>query len=353
MKKSGDTYDANSKDERDGGKVSRKQRDDDGNEKREEKVDAKTSKDVKEVAGRHLGKADSYTNSYFVDPSLLVAVPRSLHRRGDWANGKDAHGYDSWVAHEFSVLINSGLAATGKLKIVYRADSEFIVESKSLKLYLHSYNFVKSGTSHSNALRIAAASVAVDLSNILNTEVLVKHFTETDMMYSPLVPKRFDAIDLADNPLTLISSSSASKNPHKQSFLKAVPSVSNQRIRTSTLMTNCPVTSQPDWASVFVAISGNLAIHELGFLKYIASLRHENHFHEETCDLIFGDIIKALEQGDCELPESPLLESLTVATLYTRRGGIEINSVRFLGSDLVSAGVISDVRKQTRPFYRQ
>ena len=104
------------------------------------------SKEVIEIAGKHLGQTVSkYSDSY--DPSLLVKVPRNLNRK-DYnikSNKLPFIGVDVWNAYEVSALTQNGRPVTGVLKIAYSAASQFHVESKSIKLYLNSFNMTKYG----------------------------------------------------------------------------------------------------------------------------------------------------------------------------------------------------------------
>lgn len=96
-----------------------------------------------DIASKHLGKTTSYEKTTDVDPSLLVAIPRALARDENSVKANGFAGVDIWHCYEFSTLLSTGLPAVGILKISVPAESEFIVESKSLKLYLNSYNFAK------------------------------------------------------------------------------------------------------------------------------------------------------------------------------------------------------------------
>ena len=106
------------------------------------------------IENTHLGKQSSYPQRY--DPSVLVAVPRILNRKQHGiSNAKlPFSGFDVWHAYEFSFLTDKGSPVVGILKIVYPCTSEFLVESKSLKLYLNSFNMDKFGSSKANGIKL-------------------------------------------------------------------------------------------------------------------------------------------------------------------------------------------------------
>jgi len=103
------------------------------------------------------------------------------------------------------------------------------------------------------------------------------------------------------------------------------------RWRSHSLRSNCRVTNQPDWGDVYVHIKGMVTVHPESLLKYIISMRKENHFHEEICECIFKRLNDLLKP-----------EELLVACLYTRRGGIDINPVRATNYPLLGLTPIID-----------
>ena len=124
-----------------------------------------------EIASVLLGKKVSY--SEFYDPSLLVAVPRCENRKqyNIQNNNLPFDGWDVWHAYEFSSMTENGLPVTRLMKIKYNCNSEFIIESKSLKLYLNSFNMTRFGKSINNCLEICKRLIEKDLSEKLQTEV--------------------------------------------------------------------------------------------------------------------------------------------------------------------------------------
>lgn len=268
----------------------------------------------------HLGKAGdgSVVNPYVtpddVDPSLLVGVPRSLNRT-DYGIEEDELpfvGVDAWNAYEFSTLLKNGFPVSGWLKFRYDADSPNIVESKSVKLYLNSYNMARIMDSLDD-LWLVEDKVASDIADVVGGDVGVSIYIGNCNTVRPITGDfvslesycdvegmEFDQYTEDPNTLEVIGSDG---KPHNW--------------RSFSLRSNCRVTNQPDWGDVYVHIKGDLTVTPESLLKYIVSMRKENHFHEEVCECIY----KRLD--DLLVPED-----LLVTCLYTRRGGIDINPVR-------------------------
>ena len=123
------------------------------------------------IASTHLGKKSVGSDSY--DPSLLVVVPREENRKiYDIKNDSLPFiGYDVWHAYEFSVLTKNGIPTTRVLKLKYNCNNEYLIESKSLKLYLNSFNMSRFGESIEECLEICKNIIKKDLSEKLETEV--------------------------------------------------------------------------------------------------------------------------------------------------------------------------------------
>lgn len=277
-------------------------------------------KSIEHIASVHLGKAGDgsvvkpYVTPDEVDPSLLVAVPRVLNRIQYGID--EAHlpftGYDTWNCYEFSTLLPNGYPLTGVLKIVYASNSLSIVESKSLKLYLNSFNMSKKFTS----AIVIEAKIKNDLQHVLNAGVEVKFYKQKSLnsVTKPLNNYFWHVDEVVD--YANLKFDSYNETPDLLKVVDANPA-SDTRYHTSSLRSNCRVTNQPDWGDVYVYIKGNKAITPDSFLQYIISMRKENHFHEEICECIYKRLWDLLEPDE-----------LFVSCLYTRRGGIDINPSR-------------------------
>lgn len=276
------------------------------------------SMSIEEIASVHLGKAGDgsvvkpYKTPDSVDSSLLVGIPRHLNRTQ--YNIREGHlefvGYDVWNCYEVSFLLANGMPMSGALKLRYPCDSENIVESKSLKLYLNSYNMEKFDTlSKQEATMIALERIKADLSLTVKGKVEAAFVTQN---HTPVETDFIKLEDVVDH--TQVSFSHYNENPD---ILKKHSRNKEIQVCSSLLRSNCRVTNQPDWGDVFISMKGDSVPTFESLLQYIVSMRSENHFHEEICECIFKRLYDKF---------SPL--DLTVSCLYTRRGGIDINPVR-------------------------
>ena len=272
---------------------------------------------VKEIASKHLGKVggDGYSDQY--NPELLVKVPRYLNREGYGLTGEEFVGVDTWNAYEVSAITTKGQPVAGMLKIVCPADSENHVESKSIKLYLNSFNMTRLGDTAKECIKHIEARVKRDLDELLETNTTVTFFSEGDGTEDLLFdyPNLDELTDLDEIDFTAFKSDATQ--------LEAGPS-GELKVRSSLLRSNCRVTNQPDWGDVFIYIKGEKLPTYDSIAKYIVSHRTVSHFHEEICEMIYAHLTEAFNP-----------EQLMVACLYTRRGGIDINPIRASHSMLI------------------
>lgn len=269
---------------------------------------------TEEIASTHLGKRVEMCDQY--NPNLLVAVPRIDNRRHyNIDNNLPFEGWDIWHAYEFSALTENGLPVTRLLKIKYNCTSEFIIESKSLKLYLNSYNMTRLGENISECLNICKEKIEKDLSDKLKTNVTVK-FLDNDI-------KKIEIFQQFRNILDFVDENSLKINHFKESpeLLEAEDNnqKSEHRIMFDSLRSNCRVTHQPDFGDVFIYYKSKKHIKEHSLVKYLCSFRSEYHFHEECCEMIYKRLYDLLDKDD----------ELFVSALYTRRGGIDICPTRW------------------------
>lgn len=290
---------------------------------------------------KHLGKSatgkknKAYVAPEKVDKSLLVREARSNNRTKFGISDSIFTGYDVWHAYEFSHLSQSGKPFNSIIKIAYPSNSKWIVESKSLKLYLNSYNF--DDTYNSPSYWIAS-----DLKELLECEVQVNSFS---VDYSNKVSDeflRYKEISVGDVNF-LYSSTKEDPSILVPEIDKYFP-VQIFECKSSILRSNCKITHQPDWGDVYVYMRGAARLKEHDFLNYIYSFRRENHFHEECCEMIYKRL------WDLFKPDE-----LFVACLYTRRGGIDINPVRASNFTLLNklSSIFISTQKLTIPTGRQ
>ena len=273
---------------------------------------------VKEIASKHLGKVggDGYSDQY--NPELLVKIPRYLNREGYGLTGKEFVGIDVWNAYEVSAITTKGQPVAGMLKIVCPSDSEFHVESKSIKLYLNSFNMTQIGDNAADCISGIEARVKRDLDELLDTKTTVSFYAsefETEpLSFSDMYVDLGDLTDLDGLDFTAFKSD-ASQLQEEFSRDGEVPG--ELSVRSNLLRSNCRVTNQPDWGDVFIYIKGEKVPSADSLAKYIVSHRTVSHFHEEICEMIYAHLTETFHPYQ-----------LMVACLYTRRGGIDINPIR-------------------------
>ena len=248
--------------------------------------------EIDKIASKHLGKkpdgdpVSKYRSQFEIDENLLVRIPRSLNRENDKIKNEDLpfFGWDVWHAFEFSFLLSNSYPVTGLLKIIYPCESLYIMESKSLKLFLNSFNFVKFDGNYQTARKRATNKVIEILSNFLNTEVYAsfheKSTQEQNNIFSDYVPLE-DSIDLEKENFDIFKQDT--------SLLQTERCIepNDFQVSSRSLRSNCRVTNQPDWGDIFIKIVGSRVPSKLSLLKYIISMRQENHFHEEICEHVF------------------------------------------------------------------
>jgi len=297
----------------------------------------KTQPDNKDVS-KVLGQVVDYPDQY--DPTILVREPRQNNR--DTIDLKDDNlpfiGYDTWNCYEVSSLNENGLPIIGTLKLVYPCSSKYIVESKSLKLYLNSFNMFKCpGWGHEFVRNHITGLIERDLSELLETSVVaylncepcvsepifdLKEYTTLEKYLEVDNNIIFDVYNESPELLD-ISNDDIPADCHG-SF------ATSQWYHSALLKSNCRVTSQPDWGDIYVYIKSHHNVDPISLLEYIVSFRDECHFHEEICETVYTRL------NDKYIPEA-----LAVTCLYTRRGGIDINPTRashelFIPQDLIN-----------------
>lgn len=249
-----------------------------------------------------LGKQTEYQANY--NPELLQPVPRSLNR-DDLNLGESLPflGEDLWTGYELSWLNAKGKPVVAIAEFTIPATSPNLVESKSFKLYLNSFN-----QSRFDSWQDVEKLMAKDLSACAGKPVVVKLMKVTDVapfQVTSLPGKNIDDIDIE-----------VTNYDFNNQLLKVEDGRISETINSHLLKSNCLITSQPDWASIVIDYDGK-QINHASLLEYLVSFRMHNEFHEQCVERIFCDI-----QALCEP------ERLTVYARYTRRGGLDINPYR-------------------------
>lgn len=287
--------------------------------------------------GKVLGKQVSYPKTYA--PEILVAVPRYENRAHYHISESDLPfiGFDTWHAYEAGFLTQQGLPVSGLLKMVYPSNSPFLVESKSLKLYLNSFNHEALGDSRTNAIHAFLVKVEHDLSALLQTNVAL-HFFEQETAETPFDFEGFSRLE--DAPFAENLQFTCNKEAPEVLQI-STENKGEIMVYSDLLRSNCKITNQPDWGSIFIHLKGNKPPDPASLLRYIVSFRNENHFHEEVCEMMYKRL------NDYYAPSE-----LMVACLYTRRGGIDICPVRCSSETLYPRG-LNNVRSLTPKTLRQ
>ena len=252
-----------------------------------------------------LGKQVDYEFEY--NPDLLQGVPRSLSR--DTLNlsgsGLPFDGIDTWTGYELSWLNLKGKPNVAILECHVPITSKNLIESKSFKLYLNSFNQTKFASAEDVRQVLQA-----DLSACAGEPVEVKL----------ILPEQFSSLQFQEFNGTLLDSLDVEidqYSPNTQYLTVAKSEAGVQETLVSHLLkSNCLITSQPDWASIQIRYEGKAIEHE-GLLKYLISFRQHNEFHEQCVERIYNDIMQHCQP-----------DKLTVCARYTRRGGLDINPFR-------------------------
>ncbi|MGI1677519.1 MAG: NADPH-dependent 7-cyano-7-deazaguanine reductase QueF [Cellvibrionaceae bacterium] len=257
------------------------------------------------AAATPLGKQTEYVSVY--TPSLLCPIPRSESRELIEVSSDQLPftGVDIWTGYELSWIDTKGKPKVAIGHFHFPCSTPSIVESKSFKLYLNSFNQTQFTdlndvikTLESDLTTTAGGPVMVDVQLVdKSAQYLIGRFAAENI----------DNLDIDIDTYKV--------NPELLTINDRVPMV-RESLCSDLLKTNCPVTGQPDWASVLISYRG-CPIDRAGLLRYIVSFRAHQDFHENCVERIFVDILDHCKP-----------EELTVSARYTRRGGLDINPYR-------------------------
>lgn len=250
-----------------------------------------------------LGRQVDHSRTY--DPGQLCPIPRSLGRESCGIGGAPSfsHGVDIWNMYELSWLEESGRPRVAMAEFRVPWNSPCLIESKSLKLYCNSFNM----TPVRDAFALQE-TMAKDLSRAAGAQVEVR----------VVLPELFCAQTLSEPAGTCIDDQEPGAFVYEPdaALLAAGPDTARETLFTRLFRSRCPVTGQPDWATVRVSYAGP-RIRRDALLRYLVSYREHQGFHEACVERIHADI--ALHCGPTELE---------VGARFTRRGGLDINPVR-------------------------
>ena len=249
-----------------------------------------------------LGQASSYSEHY--DAGLLYAIPRIESRipLGIEQNKLPFVGEDEWHAFEVSWLNARGKPMVAVARFRLPADSPNLIESKSWKLYLNSFNQTRFETREQ-----VVETFERDLSRIAGAPIDVALFDVDDpaLAAQPLPGECLDDLDIEIDRYTPATD-----------YLRAGQEVVEETLYSHLLKSNCPVTGQPDWGSVMIRYRGPKMDRE-GLLRYLVGYRQHQDFHEHCIERVFIDLMTQNRP-----------ERLLVLARYLRRGGLDISPWR-------------------------
>ena len=257
-----------------------------------------------------LGKTSTYVDQY--TPDLLYPLSRSTQRQTIGVGDKPLFvGADLWTAYELSWLNMRGKPQIAMARMVVPCESTHLVESKSLKLYLNSFN---------NTRFADAAAVRERLESDLSASVWNGGAVRASVGVVLVLPEQFDK-----EPIQELDGLSLDRLDIDCDLYQPAPDLLRcadhenpvtETLTSNLLKSNCLVTGQPDWGSVRISYSGP-QIEQGGLLQYLVSFRNHNEFHEHCVERIFMDIWTHCKPS-----------RLSVYARYTRRGGVDINPWR-------------------------
>jgi 7-cyano-7-deazaguanine reductase len=255
-----------------------------------------------DLDGAPLGHATGYPDTY--DPAQLFAVARAPQREALGLGTRlPFDGQDLWTAYELTWLDRRGKPAIAIATIEVPASSPSIVESKSMKLYLGSF-----AQSAFDDARAVAATIERDVATRTGAPVRVKLDEPSGFARQRLAEPEGESLDSLPIAVT--------RYEIEPSALSAGGEIVTEALTTDLFRSVCPVTGQPDIASLRIAYRGPKVDHD-GLLRYLVSYRRHPGFHEHCVERIFVDI---LARCRCE--------ALSIYARFTRRGGIDINPFR-------------------------
>ena len=258
---------------------------------------------MKNYSETELGKETTYVENY--DPKLLCPISRKKARENVVPSNVQFYGFDRWTAYELSWLSLAGLPRVAIGTFNFPCGSTNVVESKSFKLYLNSLIQTKFESKDH-----VIDAIVKDLTDTCGARVLVDIYDLDEYQ---------EKIKIGEPKGICIDGSNVVIKQYQpdQNLLKVKQDREVSELLYSNLLkTNCPVTNQPDWASIYVDYTGPKIDRE-SLLEYIISHRLHQDFHEICVEKIFCDLYKLSQP-----------KHLSVYAKYMRRGGLDINPYR-------------------------
>ncbi|TCM59497.1 7-cyano-7-deazaguanine reductase [Acinetobacter calcoaceticus] len=254
-----------------------------------------------------LGKDTQYPTQY--QPDILFPISRKEARERYADVAGIYQGQDWWHIFEISWLNTFGVPQVAIGRMTLPASSPNLIESKSLKLYFNSLNFTQFASEQA-----FIDTVEIDLSRAAEATVKLQLFQVDDLNIAQ--PQGICIDQLQPEKISEHPDASILKLDASSKLNSSLDDIEEIQLYSHLLRSNCPVTGQPDWGTVFIRYQGNKFCYR-SILAYIISYRQHNGFHEQCVEQIFADIWQNLQP-----------EKLMVYATYTRRGGLDINPCR-------------------------
>lgn len=251
-----------------------------------------------------LGRAVDHEPAYA--PSILMPIPRAAAREAlGIHHDLPFAGVDRWTGFELGWLEPGGKPRVAVMRAQVPADSPNLIESKSFKLYLNSY-----ARERLEQVQAVQSRIATDLTTAAGAPVHVELLEPRD--WPRLAPGELSGTVIDELPIEVETGRGIDTSPLRSDCALVV----DESLVSHLLKSNCPVTGQPDWASVVIDYRGP-AIDRAGLLRYLVSFRDVREFHEQCVERIYLDLARHCAP-----------EWLAVEARYTRRGGLDINPRR-------------------------
>lgn len=259
-----------------------------------------------EAENSQLGKHTQYDSVY--DPGLLFPLARSSNRSHlNLQSELPFHGEDVWTSYELSWLEAGGKPSVAIARFRFPADSPNMIESKSFKLYLNGFNH-KHFENRQAVQQLLASDLGAVAGARVDVELIDVRGESPGLRMTDIHAVCLDSLPVSDfeyQPNSMLLRCEAGSGL-----------LVEETLCSDLLRSNCPVTGQPDWGSVYIRYRGKKISHE-SVLRYIVSFRQCQDFHENCVERMFVDILAACQ-----------CQSLSIHARYTRRGGLDINPYR-------------------------
>ena len=280
------------------------------------------TKNFDKVSSKFLGQEGSYAvQTEIYDPNFLVPMPREDVRESYGITGKEFVGYDVWHCHEATFLLNNGCPVAGTLKINYPSDSLYMVESKSFKLYLNSFDMCRLGETYEEGVERYEKTIESHLSDILKCCISVQFYSSLHKEPVDYFKKYINLHELIGHSIW-IDDYTGQKN---HLFFEESEEDHTYYLSTNVLRSRCRHTKQKDTGNAFIYIKTKKSELEIESLfRQIVSLRMVNEFHEFCAEKLFYEIISTGFVSEC-----------CVSLLYARRGSLDINPIRSTSVDIL------------------